>query len=145
MKKAKVKKGTGAATGEAGKKAVDEYMESVAAPGRGTMRKMRAMIRVAAPQEATEAIGYGIPTFRYKGALVAYGAFSDHCSLFPMSMAVIEANAKELKKTRTSKGTIQFPLDQALPARLVKKMVKARVAEKDQERRGSGCLGIGTG
>ncbi|HEY4978976.1 MAG TPA: DUF1801 domain-containing protein [Candidatus Acidoferrum sp.] len=136
MKKAKVQQGTGAATGEAGKKAVDEYMESVAPPARGTMKKMRAMIRAAAPPEAMEAIGYGIPTFRYKGALVAYGAFSDHCSLFPMSMAVIEANVKELKKTRTSKGTIQFPLDKALPAGLVKKMVKARVAEKDRKKRG---------
>ncbi len=97
------------------------------------MKKVRAVIRGAAPREATEAIGYGMPMFRYKGALMAYAAFSDHCSLFPMSVAVIEAHAKELGKLRTSKGTIQFPLNKPLSAALVKKMVKARVAEKDKE------------
>ncbi len=134
MKKSQVKKSSGAAAGDSGKKAVDKYMEDLKEPARGTLKKIRAMIRAAAPREATEAIGYGMPMFRYKGALMAYAAFTEHCSLFPMSVAVIDAHAKELGKHRTSKGTIQFPLDKPLAAGLVKKMVKGRVAEKNKKK-----------
>jgi uncharacterized protein YdhG (YjbR/CyaY superfamily) len=134
MKKAKAAKKSAAAGGESGRKAVDEHIAGLKEPGRRTMKKVRAMIRAAAPREATEAIGYCMPMFRYKGALLAYAAFSDHCSLFPMSVAVIDAHAKELGKLRTSKGTIQFPLDKPLAAGLLEKMVKARVAEKDKKK-----------
>lgn len=134
MKKSQVKKSSAAAAGDSGKKAVDKYMEDLKEPARGTLKKTRAMIRAAAPREATEAIGYGMPMFRYKGALMAYAAFTEHCSLFPMSVAVIDAHAKELGKHRTSKGTIQFPLDKPLAAGLVKKMVKGRVAEKNKKK-----------
>lgn len=72
-----------------------------------------------------------MPAFRYKGALVGYAAFSKHCSFFPMSAATIELFREELAGYDTSKGTIRFPMDKALPAALVKKLVKARVAEKD--------------
>ena len=111
--------------------AVDEYLANVPEPARTTLNKVRTTIRSAVPPEATEAIGYRIPTFRYKGALLAYAAFSDHCSLFPMSLAVMAAFKNELKGLSTSKGTIHFPLDKPLPAALVKKLVKARVAEKE--------------
>ncbi len=115
-------------------KTVDEYLAGVPEPARSTLGKIRATIRAAAPAEATEAISYRMPTFRYKGALVAYGAFSDHCSLFPMGSSAIEEFAEELKPYRASKGAIHFPLDKPLPAALVKKIVKARVAQN--ERRG---------
>ena len=113
---------------------VDEYLAGLPEPARTTLNRIRSMIRAAAPAEATEAIGYGMPTFRYKGALVAYAAFSNHCSLFPMSLAVMGAFQEELKRFDTSKGTIRFPLDKPLPAALVKKLVKARVAEKERKR-----------
>lgn len=135
MKKTKSVKRTAPLGADAGKKAVDEYLAALPEPARGTMKKMRTMIRAAAPREATEAIGYNMPMFRYKGGLLAYCAFTDHCSLFPMSVAVIEAHAKELGKMRTSKGTIQFPLDKPLTAGLLKKIVKARVAEKDKKKK----------
>jgi uncharacterized protein YdhG (YjbR/CyaY superfamily) len=80
------------------------------------------------PAEATETISYGIPAFKHKAVLVWYAAFSDHCSFFPTA-AVIEAFKNELKSFPISKGTIQFPTDKPLPAALVKKMVKARVAQ----------------
>ena len=111
--------------------AVDEYLAKVPEPARGTLNKMRAMIKAAAPAEATEGLSYGMPAFRYKGALVAYAAFKDHCSFFPMQASLIDAMKDELKGYRTSKGTLQFPLDKPLPAALVKKMVKARVAENE--------------
>jgi len=117
-------------------KDIDEYLAGIAEPARATLNTVRAAIRSAAPKEATEAISYGIPTFKYKGALVAFAAFSKHCSFFPMSYAVIAALKNELKPFQVSKGTIRFPLDKALPAALVKKMVKARVAEQERKPRG---------
>ncbi|MGA2181496.1 MAG: DUF1801 domain-containing protein [Bryobacteraceae bacterium] len=110
---------------------VDEYLAGVPEPARNTLNKVRAAIRSAVPAEATEAISYRIPTFRYRGALVAYAAFANHCSFFPMSAALLDAFQDELGNYRTSKGTIQFPLDKPLPAALVKKLVKARVAQNE--------------
>ena len=121
-----------AAKGNAAPKTIDEYLAGVPEPARSTLERVRATIRSAAPPETTEAISYGIPTFKYKGGLLAFGAFSDHCSLFPMSYAVIRTFGNELKNFHTSKGTIRFPVDKPLPATLVKKMVKARVAEKER-------------
>ena len=72
-------------------KSVDEYLARVPEPARGTLNKVRAAIRSAVPSEATEAISYRIPTFKYKGPLVGFAAFSNHCSLFPMSVAVMKA------------------------------------------------------
>ena len=110
---------------------VEAYLAKVPEPARTTLAKVGAMIRAATPKEATEQLSYGMPAFRYKGALVAYGAFKDHCSFFPMQASLTDAMQDDLKGYRTSKGTLQFPLDQPLPAALVKKMVKARVAENE--------------
>jgi uncharacterized protein YdhG (YjbR/CyaY superfamily) len=121
---------------EEGKAAVDAYLAKVPEPAHTTLEKLRATIRAAAPKAATEAISYSIPSFQYKGGLVAYAAFKRHCSFFPMGARAIEDFAEELEGFRVSKGTIQFPLDKPLPAALVKKMVKAcvaRNAEKYQE------------
>ena len=112
---------------------IDEYLADVPESARTTLNKIRATIRSAVPSEATETISYRIPTFKYKGGLVAFAAFSKHCSLFPMSYAVIREFNQELKDYHTSKGTIQFPVDKPLPAVLVKKMVKARVAENERK------------
>ena len=110
---------------------VDAYLASVPEPARTTLEKIRACIRAAAPKEATEGISYGMPAFRYKGALVAYAAFKDHCSLFPMQASLIDQMKDELKNYRTAKGTLQFPQDKPLPPALLKKMVKLRVAENE--------------
>jgi uncharacterized protein YdhG (YjbR/CyaY superfamily) len=115
-------------------KNVDEYLAGVPEPARSTLNKIRAVIRSAVPPEATETITYRIPTFKYKGSLVAFAAFSNHCSLFPMSGSLIEAFKKELKDFHTSKGTIQFPVDKPLPAALVKKLVKARIAQNESKK-----------
>ncbi len=112
---------------------VDEYMASVPEPGRTTLQTIRAAIRSAAP-EATEVITYGIPTFKDDRALVAFGAFATHCSLFPMSYAVIDSVKSKLKAAQVSKGTIRFPLDKPLPATLVRTIVKARIAENNARR-----------
>jgi uncharacterized protein YdhG (YjbR/CyaY superfamily) len=114
--------------------AVEAYLSRVPEPARATLEKVRATVRAAAPKEATEGISYGMPAFRYKGALVGYAAFKDHCSFFPMSAALLDTMADELKGYRTSKGTLQFAVDKPLPAALVKKMVKARVADQEKKK-----------
>jgi uncharacterized protein YdhG (YjbR/CyaY superfamily) len=121
-------------TGNVAPKTMDEYLAAVPEPARTTLSKVRAIIRSVVPAEATEAISYGMPTFRYNGALLAFGAFKNHCSFFPMSLAVMAALKDDLKKFETSKGTIHFPLDKPLPATLVKKLVKARLAEKESKK-----------
>ena len=93
-------------------KTVAEYLARVPQPARGTLEKIRD----------------GIPAFRHEKVLVWYAAFSDHCSLFPTA-AVIAAFRKELQGYSISKGTIHFPFDKPLPAALVGKIVKMRVAE----------------
>ncbi len=110
---------------------VDSYLEACPQPHRGTLEKMRTAIRAAVPKDATEGISYGMPAFHYKGWLVAYAAFTAHCSFFPMSGSLIEDFAGELQAYRTSKGTIQFPIDKPLPAGLVKKLVRARVVQNE--------------
>lgn len=114
---------------------VDEYLAQVPEPAHTTLQKMRAMIRAAVPAEATEAISYGMPAFKYKGSLVGYAAFKEHCSFFPMNAGLIEQFAAELEKYETAKGTIRFPQNKPLPAALVKRMVKARVAENEAKKK----------
>ena len=114
---------------------IDAYLASVPEPARSTLNKVRATIRSAAPTEATEAISYGMPAFKYKGSLVAFAAFSKHCSLFPMNSSLIKTFKKELEGFETSKGTIRFPVDKPLPAALLKRLVKARVAENEQRKK----------
>ncbi len=134
MKKTKPRD-RGSTTKRRAPRTVDEYLAGVPQPARGTLEKTRAAIRSAAPREAAETISYGIPAFKYKGVLVWFAAFSNHCSLFPTA-AVIEAFKNELKGFTISKGTIQFPTDKPLPLALIKKMVKARVAYIESKQSG---------
>ncbi len=69
--------------------------------------------------------------------LVSFAAWKDHCSLYPASYAVLEAFKDELKDYDTSKGTIRFQADKPLPAALVRKLVKARIAENEVRHRQS--------
>ena len=121
-----------AAKGNFAPKNVDEYLAGVPEPARSTLNRVRAAIRSAVP-EATEAISYQMPGFKYKGGLLAFAAFSNHCSLF-VGSSVMEAFKNELKDFHTSKGTIRFPVDKPLPAALVKKLVKARIAENEHKK-----------
>jgi len=113
---------------------VEEYLAQVPEPGHSTLNKVRAAIRSAAPREATEVISYGMPGFKHKKMLVWYAAFSDHCSLFP-TPSIIKAFEDQLKNYHVSKGTIQFPVDKPPPAALIKKMVKARVADLESKKK----------
>ena len=124
-----------ASKGDAGTQDVESYLAAVPEPARSTLKTIRSTIRSVVPAEASEGISYGMPAFRYKGALLGYAAFPNHCGLYPMNPAVIVAFADELKGYETSKGTIRFAVDKPLPAALVKKIVKARVAENEAKQR----------
>jgi|SRR5215475_7716026 len=134
MKKAIPGNRSSAAKRSRGPTTVDEYVARVPAPARGVLQKMRATIRSSVPAQASEVISYAIPAFRHKQVLVWYAAFSSHCSLFPTA-AVIEQFKNELQQFSTSKGTVKFPLDKPLPTALIRKIVKARVAQLESGKR----------
>ena len=113
---------------------VKEYFANVPQPARATLDLVRETIRSAVPADATETISYGIPAFKHSKILVWFAAFSDHCSLFPTA-SVIDAFKKELKSFSTSKGTIHLPIDKPVPTALIKRLVKARVAQLEQKPR----------
>jgi uncharacterized protein YdhG (YjbR/CyaY superfamily) len=103
---------------------------SVPKDSRAALQKLRKDIRAAAP-DATELIAWGMPAFRQGKLLVGYAAFKDHCSFFPMSVAVMRRYAAELKKYVVTKGSIHFSVAKPPPTTLVKKLVKARIAENE--------------
>jgi len=108
---------------------VEEYLAALPEKQRAALERLRKTLRAAAPG-ATEGIAYQMPAFKAHGRwLVGYAAFRDHCSLFPMSGKVVEDFAEELGDYPTTKGTIHFTAEKPLPAALVKKIVRARVAE----------------
>ena len=114
-------------TAKGAPKDVDKYIARVPEPARSRLKEMRAAIRSAVPAESLEIISYQIPAFKTKKVLVWYAGFSKHCSLFPTA-SVIEEFRDDLAGFTVSKGTVQFPMEKALPTDLIKRMVKARVA-----------------
>lgn len=113
---------------------VDEYLDHVPEPARTTLAKVRTVIQSVLPEGATEGISYGIPSYKYKGMLVGFGAFEDHCSLFVMNPAVFDLLPPEVQAMRSSKGAIRFPMHKALATALIKKIVQARIVQNEEPR-----------
>jgi uncharacterized protein YdhG (YjbR/CyaY superfamily) len=111
--------------------AVEAYLSKVPELARSTLESVRAAIRSAVPPGTTEVMSYGMPAFRHEGVLVSYAAFKDHCSFFPMSAVLLDEFAEDVKSYRTSKGTLQLPLDKPLPAALVRNIVRIRVMQNE--------------
>jgi uncharacterized protein YdhG (YjbR/CyaY superfamily) len=132
MKKAEPGKPKLVAKGSDAPKNFDEYVAGVPEATRSHLNKIRAAIRSSVPRGASEVISYRMPAFKHKKVLVWYGAFSDHCSLFPKA-SVIEAFKDELKGFSTSKGTVHFPTNKPVPIALIRKLVKARVAQSESK------------
>ena len=110
-------------------KTIDEYLAAMSDDQRAALEKLRKTIKAAAPK-AEECINYGIAAFRLNGkSLVGFGASKRHCSFYPMNGSTVAAFQDELKNYETSKGCIHFSAAKPLPAALVRKLVKARVAE----------------
>jgi uncharacterized protein YdhG (YjbR/CyaY superfamily) len=115
-------------------KTIDDYLAALPDDQRAALEKLRKTIRAAAPK-AEECISYGLAAFRQNGMLVGFGASAKHLAFYPMNSTTVKAFKDELKGLATSKGTIRFQPDKPLPAALVRKLVKARIAE-NAERRG---------
>ncbi len=110
-------------------KTFDAYLAALSEEQRATLERLRKTIRAAAPK-AEEGISYGLAAFRLDGRpLVGLGASAKHCAFYLMSGSTVTDHAAELKGYDTSKGTIRFPASKTLPAALVRKLVKARIAE----------------
>ena len=110
-------------------RSIDEYLTVVNADQRTALENLRKTIRAVAPK-VEEGISYGIPAFRLNGgALVFFGAWANHCSFYPSSSITLKKFRGDLKGFQITKGTIRFSPDNPLPITLVKKLLKARIAE----------------
>ena len=116
------------------KESVEGYINQIPESSRKRFDELRAAVRSAVPAGAVEIISYRIPALADDGVIVWYAAFANHCSLFPTA-AVIDAFKDELKPYKLSRGTIHFPLEQPLPAALIRRIVKARVKENQHRKR----------
>jgi uncharacterized protein YdhG (YjbR/CyaY superfamily) len=112
---------------------VTAYLKAVPPAQRALLKRVRQTIRAAAPK-ATEVISYGIPGYKHHGMLVYFAAFKSHCSLFGVGAALMQEHEKALAPYKKSKGTIQFTVEKPLPLALVRKLVKARVAQNETRR-----------
>ena len=110
------------------KNEVDAYLATLSADKRATLEKVRKAIRAAAPK-AREGMSYGVPAFILDKPIAGYAAGAKLCSYYPMSGKVVSALAADLKGYEASKGTIRFPIGKPPSATLIRKLVKARLAE----------------
>jgi uncharacterized protein YdhG (YjbR/CyaY superfamily) len=110
---------------------IDAMLAAARPDQRVALQTLRETIAAAAPA-AEETISYAMPAFRYRGrALVAYSAFKAHCSLFPMSGALVETHRDELADFVTAKGTLRFTPEHPIPKDLVERIVRERMAQID--------------
>jgi uncharacterized protein YdhG (YjbR/CyaY superfamily) len=111
---------------------VASYIAALPPDARKALKQVRAAIRAAAPR-AEEAFSYRIPGFRIDDQpLVWYAAFKNHYSMYPIGAAIMRSLARDVEGYDTAKGTIRFPLGEKVPVALVRKLVKARIAEVRQ-------------
>ncbi len=108
-------------------KDVDTYISLHPENVRVLLEKLRHAIQSAAPK-AEEVISYQMPAFKYHGMLVYFAAYKKHIGFYAVPTGIAEFK-KELSVYKTSKGTVQFPLDKPLPLALIKKIVKFRAKE----------------
>lgn len=109
---------------------VDEYLQELPQPMRVVLEALRQVIKSAAP-EAEELISYRIPTYKFKGPLVHFAAFKNHCSLITVNKSIVTDFEAELKLFKITGTTIQFTPEKPLPADLVTKIVMARIKENE--------------
>src|SRR5262245_23042269 len=111
------------------RRAIQAYLAAQPPRARRALKQLRATVKAAAP-DAVEAWSYKMPAFRLDGRILVWIAgFKEHCSMFPLTGRVRRALGATIEKFHTAKGTIRFPLEKPVPTGLVKRLVKARVAD----------------
>jgi uncharacterized protein YdhG (YjbR/CyaY superfamily) len=114
---------------------IDTYLAGLRAEQREALEHLRATVARLVP-EATETMSYGLPTFKLNGrALLAYGGWKEHCSIYPMSGEFLDANADALKGYGRTKGSLHFTADAPLPDELLEDLVRRRVTDLESRRR----------
>lgn len=115
--------------------AIDDYLKNVDEPHKSELQKLRLKIKGLIP-DATETISYGMPTLKLNNkVLIHFASFKDHMSIFP-NPGPIESLAEELKNYKTSKGTIQFTVDNPMSDQMLETIIKLRLKEINKEQRG---------
>ena len=109
-------------------KTVDEYLSALSRDKRKILKDLRQIIKQAAP-DAEELISYNMPAYKYHGMLVYYAVHTEHIGFYPGNNVVNQVFKDELKEYKTSKGTVQFPINKSIPKNLIIKIVKFRVKE----------------
>lgn len=112
-------------------KTVDEYIQLHPKEIQELLYILRQTIQKAAP-DAEESISYNMPAYKQLGPLVYFAGYKNHIGFYPTNSGVTEFKM-EIKKYTTSKGAIQFPLDEPLPVKLITQIVKFRLAENKQK------------
>ncbi|OGY26113.1 MAG: hypothetical protein A2Z24_01805 [Candidatus Woykebacteria bacterium RBG_16_44_10] len=119
---------------------VDEYIKNAPKEAQEKLREIRELIKELAP-EAEEKISYRMPSFKLNGKyLVYFAAFKNHIGFYPFPSG-IEEFKKEILQYKSAKGSIQFPLDQPLPVSLIRKIVKFRIKENLERKKGGKVYG----
>ncbi|EMO91482.1 iron chaperone [Leptospira noguchii] len=114
-------------------KNINEYINLFPEDVQDKLRKLRSTIRKAAPN-AEEKISYQMPAFALNGNLIYFAAYKKHIGFYPTSSGIKKFQT-ELTKYKTTKGAIQFPMDQPLPLKLIAKIVKYRIKENTQTKK----------
>lgn len=113
---------------------VDDYLAGLPEPTRAALERLRKTVLATVP-DGTETISYQMPAVRAEGRIVVwYAGFKDHLSLFPASEAVLEAGGDAIKPFLSGKGTLRFTVEHPIPAALLRKVVRARLAENAARR-----------
>ena len=113
---------------------VDEYLANFSGDTRNRLDAVRAIIKDTVPSEAIEKISYGIPTFYLNGNLIHFAGYKSHVGLYPGSVPIKEFAGK-LKGYKTSKGTVQFPMDKPLPLDLISQIIEACVIHNQKKKK----------
>lgn len=110
---------------------VDEYLELFEGTAKKKLTELRAIVRATVP-DAQELISYAIPAYKYHGWLVYFSGYAKHVSVSFPPQSIMQAFEKELAPYKSSKSTVQFPLDQPLPGELIKKMLRYKMKENEE-------------
>jgi uncharacterized protein YdhG (YjbR/CyaY superfamily) len=108
--------------------AVEAYIAGVPEPNQSALRQLREIIRSAVPAGASEVISYGMPAFSFPKPFFGYAAFKNHLSVFPFSGSFLDSFADELQPYSRTKSSLHLAFDRPLPAALIRRLVRARVA-----------------